>query len=201
MLNKVKSSRLRKDRTIIFIRHGKPMLHSRCSLMRFIKGWQFNQYCYDYEKSTIDPAYPPPETVINIIGNACQYVSSDLRRARDSSAMLPFTNTIFDRALREAEMPPTKQTEISLPLFVWLIYSRMKWWIGLHDGNSESKPLFHARIQHMGEVLHHTARQKRSIVVMSHGITIHYLKKLLADRGWRSRQASVHHWGITCLER
>lgn len=188
------------NKTIIFIRHGKPRLRSLYALMRPIKGKQFNQYRYEYDQSTIDPTFPPPETVINIIGNAHHYVSSDLRRARDSSAMLQFTNTAFYKSLREAEMPQTDLTEISMPLIAWMVLSRIKWRMGMTGGSSESRNAFLKRIQNICELLHQTSREKRSIAVVSHGITIHYLKQALTDKGWRSRQMSMRHWGVTRLE-
>lgn len=187
-------------KTIIFIRHGKPRLRSIYALMRPIKGKQFNHYRYEYDQSTIDLTYPPPQTVINIIGNACHYISSDLRRARDSSAMLQFANTAFYRSLREAEMPPTELTEVTMPLIAWMLFSRIKWRMGMSGDTSESRQAFLARIQSLGELLHQTSTEKRSIAVMSHGITIHYLKQALADKGWRSRQTSMRHWGVTRLE-
>lgn len=200
MQTKIKSHALPKNKTIIFIRHGKPMLHSLYSLMRPIKGIQFNQYCHEYEQSTIDPAYPPPKTVINIIGNACHYVSSDLRRAKDSSAMLPFINTVFYKSLREAEMPQTRLTNLSLPLIAWMALSRIKWQAGMNGDDSESRQTFITRIESACDLLHQTASEKQSIAVLSHGIAIHYLKQALIDKGWRSGQTSLRHWGITRLE-
>lgn len=187
-------------KTIIFIRHGKPRLRSIYALMRPIKGKQFNKYRYEYDQSTIDPAYPPPQTVVNIIGNACHYVSSDLRRARDSSTMLQFSNTVFYKSLREAEMPKTGLTEISMPLIVWMVLSRIKWRMGMTGDTSESRQAFFTRIQNICEFLHQTSTEKQSIAVMSHGITIHYLKQALTDKGWRSEQTSMRHWGVTRLE-
>ena len=142
MQNKIKSNAQPKTKTIIFIRHGKPRLRSLYPLMHPVKGSRFNQYCREYKQSTIDPAYPPPKTVIAIIGDACHYVSSDLRRARDSSAMLHFSNTVFVQSLREAEMPQTRLTELSLPLFVWMALSRIKWQVGMNGDGSESRQAF-----------------------------------------------------------
>lgn len=187
-------------KTIIFIRHGKPLLSSFYSLVRLVKGRNFNEYCHDYEQSTIDPAYPPPETLVDIVGNACHFISSDLRRARDSCTMLQFTDTVFCESLREAEMPHTRRTRTSMPLILWLLLSRVKWRMGLTCNTSESRQAFTKRIQGVSESLHLESSERKFIAVMAHGITIHYLKKALVEKGWRVGRTSMRHWGVTRLE-
>jgi len=188
------------SKTIIFIRHGKPLLSSFYSLMRSVKGWKFNDYCRDYEKSTIDPAYPPPETLVDIVENASHFISSDLRRARDSCTLLQFPDTVFCEALREAEMPQTERTQASMPLILWMILSRAKWQIGITCNASESKQAFTTRIEKVSELLHQESSTRDSITVMAHGIAIHYLKKALVEKGWRAGQTSMRYWGVTRLE-
>ena len=187
-------------KTIIFIRHGKPLLSPSYSLVRLVKGQKFNEYCCEYEKSTIDPEFPPPEAVIDIVRNASHYISSDLRRTIDSCTRLQFKNTVFYESLREAEMPFTKRTRVAMPLIFWMLISRAKWRLGITCNVSESRQEFIMRIQGVSERLHQKSGKKECVVVMAHGIAIHYLKKYLVEKGWRTRQSSMLHWGVTQLE-
>jgi broad specificity phosphatase PhoE len=78
--------------------------------------------------------------------------------------------------------------------------SHLKWRMGMAGDTSESKQAFKMRIQGASDLLHQKSRQKDSIVVMTHGIVIHYLKKALLEKGWRVGKTSIRHWGVTQLE-
>jgi broad specificity phosphatase PhoE len=187
-------------KAIIIVRHGRPLLESCPDMHTRVTGHGYNAYIREYDQCTVDPSHPPPPELIETVRTASRCVSSDLRRARDSAALITPREIEFRSSLREAALPPTTRVQSYRPLGLWMLSSRVRWLFGM-VGQVETRRAFVRRIECAATELDQEATRDGPTVVVAHGLTNRYLARSLTSLGWRPREESHRHWGVTRVTR
>jgi broad specificity phosphatase PhoE len=130
------------------------------------------------------------------------FISSKLKRTKDSFRLLGVKEFSSLELLNEAELPSGFLKRLKMPFIFWGILIRLSWMAGLKI-NSESYKDFKVRIQKVAVHLEAISMNSNNIVVMGHGMVNWQLKKELTKRKWRrvSNHGGRSYWSFDTYEK
>lgn len=166
---------------VTLVRHGAPV---RCHA-----GW-LTRAGYDawgraYAAAGLRDGAAPPARLVALADEAALVVSSDLRRARESAALLrPGAPDEVWPLLREADLPaPALAGTVRLPLLAWLVAGRVGWGGGRLAG-VEPIAAARGRAAEAARVLERAAAGG-PVVAVGHAVFHGLVAGALRRRGWR----------------
>jgi broad specificity phosphatase PhoE len=169
-------------KTVTLIRHGKPEIFNHYSLTSFVCGAAIQKFIDGYNScdlaSTIVPHY-----LKHISKTDGFFISSNLKRARDSFQLLGVNTYELSELFVEAELPYGMCTRLKMPLFIWAFMLRIMWYFG-YAKNCESIQDFKKRINKALVFINEKLKQNDNVVIMSHGFVNYLLEKELLKDNW-----------------
>ncbi len=179
---------------IVLARHGP--VAAPCK--ERIAGRRFAQYLEVYRVSGLVPNSDPTDSARRQAQEARWLVCSDLRRARDSLHRLAPNRACANESLyREADLPGTFRTSLSLRPGAWLVLARLLWYV-CHWPEIDSPSVTRERARRAASQLERLATVNGSVFLMGHGYFNALVAHELRRRGWRGpRFPNTNHWGTT----
>lgn len=172
-----------KSKTITLIRHGEPVIFSNIPILSIVNGAEIRKFLDIYNQCTIilPPAVPLYLKKITETGDF--FISSNLKRAKESFTYLGVhkfeTNDLFN----EAELPNGMFKNLRMPLFIWSFLLRAAWVSG-YNRECESIKKFKFRIKRAKEYLDEKMAENSNIVVMAHCMMNFTLGRELKKDNW-----------------
>ena len=164
------------------MRHGKPEIYDRISFKSFISGADIQKFIEDYNccdlASTTVPHY-----LEDLVKGDGYFISSSLKRARDSFKLIDVNNFEVSELFVEAEWPSGMLKNLKMPLFLWAFMLRTIWFFG-YARNCESLRDFKKRMQKANAFINEKLVQNDNVVIMAHGFENFFLEKEFLKNGW-----------------
>ncbi len=167
---------------IILVRHGEPTLNH--------KGWKNRheavQYTRDYDSVGV---YPPSFIPLSLApGELTVIHTSSLNRAISTAQQVFMQNELLrpDTLFREFERKIFNFPNMKLPTRLWLIGSRVLWYVGLNNKGIEKRGAAKIRARKAAGVLEQDAVKNGKTVLVAHGFLNRYLEKYLKKQGWKT---------------
>lgn len=161
----------------------------------------FEAWCRAYDAAGLrDRA--APAVLVRLAHDAATVVSSDLRRARASAALLnPPAPAAAWPLLREVDLPAVALAPaVRLPLAAWLVAARVGWtatWLPSTEPRAEAQH----RAAAAAAALEQLARGG-PVVAVGHGVFHGLTTAALRRRGWRGPPWwAGRYWATTTLSR
>ncbi|OGR39729.1 MAG: hypothetical protein A2051_05140 [Desulfovibrionales bacterium GWA2_65_9] len=126
--------------------------------------------------------------------SAC--LSSDLPRALHTAEHMHSGRITVTPELRELAIHPFTQRHVRLPLFLWLIFGRLAWLLS-HKSQVESKRLLSQRVGRVVDAIVNSGNA--DILIVTHGITMYFLRKELRRRGFKGPGWRIASKGVVLL--
>lgn len=165
---------------IMLIRHGEPALNK--------KGWKnkigARSFIKAYDSVGI---YTPGYIPVMLYDNEVEEIqTSSLERSKHTARLLFGEERSYkhDTIFREFERKIIGLPNIKLPLKFWLINSRIFWFLGMNKKGIESFSSARKRAKRATTKLEGLAKERKKVVLVSHGLLNRYLVKYLKKRGW-----------------
>lgn len=183
------------QRRIVLIRHGRSA-HVQAGWIDYTG---FLRWRESYEAAGIVPDDRPPRELQELANSAGVIVSSDIRRAMESTrALAPHVQFISSPLLRELELTPPNLGRLQLPLFGWALAYGVRM---LFHNHAHITPAEHERAREAAEFLIALTTKHPTVVAMTHATFRSLVAKTLAAEGWQldvPRQRSSH-WSAWVL--
>lgn len=181
---------------IVLVRHGRPEPVSPTR----ISGPAIGDWVRAYDAVGIIRSHAPPLPVLELARAANYFVASDLRRARESAAWLANSRGVnIDADLREAALPESLGTPLTLPTGVWIVIARLAWFLNWSDAR-ESVAAARARAARMAGRLTTLAAEHECVMAVGHGMFNRFVAAELRRRGWRGPTALPGgYWGAAAF--
>lgn len=184
--------------TIILVRHGKPALSRKVRLT-----WQgYREWWKQYDLGGLQAEQKIPKKVKKIAGTADIVISSPLRRAVESAALL--TGAAPDKILDtlvEAALPSPHLGPLKFRPKTWGTWSRIVWYVG-YAGGMENHSDARIRVEGVCDALAGEAEGGKIVLVTAHGWINRMIKGSLMKRGWKCvHQNGDLHWSFRTLTR
>ena len=177
---------------IVLIRHGRPVAATNPKLDIS----QYINWIEEYRISPVDSDSHPSYS--NEQYNEHFILSSDLARAIHSCQILMTREPdLVSPIFREMDIPHYN-LGIKLKAWTWVYLSRLLWFCGV-KGNFESFTQGKKRAKLAAKTLIQTAEQHHKVLLFGHGVTIYFIRKVLAKKGWVVEQKSQDYWGVSKL--
>lgn len=181
---------------ISIIRHGKSQHTERnkitCS--------EFRNWMKKYDSNGVYEKESYPSTTLKKVSTANIVITSDLKRAIDSAALLTAKNENISYSLfRETDLPacPPLFARIKLNPTIWAIFLRVLWFSG-YSKECESLKEANVRAEKATQKLIEYATKHDSVVLVGHGFFNRLIAKELKDKGWNGkRRTGLTHWNCT----
>ena len=166
---------------IVLVRHGRPDFDDGTP----IPGHQLGNWVRGYDAAPLDAAQPPSTEALLEAERAECVLSSDLRRATESAALLareraPLEEPIF----REAELPSAIRLGFRMGPQRWALLARLAWFCGWSP-HAESRRDAAERAEVAVARLEALVERHRSVLLVGHGIMNGMIGRGLRARGWR----------------
>jgi broad specificity phosphatase PhoE len=169
------------ERRVILVRHGRPAVDWRA-----LPGHRFAEWMAAYDEAGVDPRHPPPPRLRALAAAADVRVTSTLRRARESLALLDCGEpAVTDTMLCEAPLPGPFRTSLRLHPLTWQFVSRMAWLAGWSP-NTESFAATRVRAGQAARLLRDLSRSHGSVLCVGHGFLHTMVGVALRRAGWRA---------------
>lgn len=169
-------------KTITLIRHCRPAIYEQYSLLSFLSGADFNCFIDNYNNCDLSVS-KLPITLKNIVKDGDCFISSNLKRTKESFKLLRIDNFEATDLLNEAELPSGIMLKYRMPLFCWLFLFRTIWYLGCNV-RCESFAEFKVRIKKAIRFIQKRVENNNNIVIMSHGFVNLLLEKELLKNNW-----------------
>ena len=178
---------------ILLVRHGRPDGVDA----RSISGRAIGDWVRAYDAVGVSPALAPPSHLVDLAKGIDCFLTSDLRRARQSASWLAGTrDVIVDGDLREAVLPESLGISLPLPPGVWIVAARIAWFLDCGDA-CETVVMTRERAVRMADRLIALASARGSVMAVGHGMLNRFLARELGRRGWRGPRALPHgFWAV-----
>ena len=170
--------------SIVLMRHGEPAGVSRTA----IPARDMGTWIEAYDAAGIADA--PPHHARTVAERAMVILSSPLPRALASARLLAGDRPVaVEPDAREAALPFADWSVPRLPPALWAAPFRMGWFCGWHP-RVESLQDARARAGRVADRLIRRAEERRSILLVGHGIANRLIASALRQRGWKRVAAS-----------
>ena len=180
---------------ILLVRHGRPV----CEHASRIRGCDFARWVNAYESAALDVRSRPSAELLAQAATSPCLVTSTMRRAVESAAVLspgrtPLTNPLFD----EAGIPTAMRTRLALAPAHWDAIARSAWFLGWSPGVESFKEAS-VRADRAADRLAHLAAEHESVMLVGHGMLNTLIAKALRRNGWTGRGSPRTYWGGVAL--
>jgi broad specificity phosphatase PhoE len=180
---------------ILLLRHGVP----RGDHLTRVRGCDFAAWVAAYESAPLDERAGPPAELCRCAADIACIVTSTMRRARESAALVapgrPVTaSALFD----EAALPTRIPWRIALKPDHWDALARAAWLAGWSAG-VESLAEASTRSEQAAQRLDELARDHGSVLLVGHGMMNTLILRALRRRGWRGSGSPRAYWGAVTL--
>ncbi|NLG18335.1 MAG: phosphoglycerate mutase family protein [Fibrobacter sp.] len=182
---------------ITLIRHGEPEANEEYSAFALVAGEDIKNFLKKWNRCELSSRNEIPASLKEIIKSGDFYISSDLKRTKQSFQMLGVNEFETNELFNEARLPHGIGKSIKLPFVFWLIALRILWRFGL-SSNSESYKDFTDRIKEGTDMIEEN-RDVNHTILMAHGFVNRFLKKELLRRGWKllSKKGGHGFWSYS----
>lgn len=183
---------------IILIRHGPIAL----DLDRPVEAGRFVDLLDAADASGIRPDCRPPAVLLRLVRNADCFLSSDLRRSRESAALIAQGRTVpADPLYREValrfRLPGTLRLRPAT--FAWIL--RLLRRVGLHGDGESIKEVRH-RAAEAAAALGTLTASHPTVVLLAHAMINCQIARALRQEGWKGpRRPGSRHWEATVYSR
>ena len=169
-------------KTVTLIRHGKPEFYDRISLKSFIRGADIQNFIEDYNCCDLATT-SVPQSLEDLVKGDGYFISSSLKRARDSFRLIDVKKFEVSEMFVEAELPFGILKNLKMPLFLWLFLLRTIWFFG-YAKNCESLQDFKKRMERANTYVNEKLEQNDNVLIMAHGFVNMFLKKMFLKDNW-----------------
>jgi hypothetical protein len=169
-------------KTITLIRHGKPEACKRYPFTSIVSGLDIQNFINDYNNCNLLNT-TVPQYLQCVLNEGDFFVSSNLKRARDSFELLGVHAYDVSDLFAEAELPYGILNNLRMPLFLWAFFLRMVWYLGFTK-NCESFVDFKKRTKEANTYLQKKFDHYDNVVIMAHGFVNMLLEKELLNDNW-----------------
>jgi broad specificity phosphatase PhoE len=171
-------------KTITFIRHGKPVIWDHYSPFSMINAKRIAVILESYDHCAIKNNVENENKIKNLIKNGDLFISSDLKRAKDSFQLLGITDYQVNSVFNEPRLPSELfNRTVKLPIFIWAILLRVVWLLG-YKRDCESIEQFKKRMNLAVHFLENNLLNHHHIIVMAHGFINFFILRRLLKKGW-----------------
>jgi broad specificity phosphatase PhoE len=177
---------------IVLVRHGRPVCDARTP----IRGSDFGTWARSYDEAPLDESLAPPADLCARAQSVACVITSTLRRARESAALLAPARPILAEAMfDEAALPRAGGFGLALRPSSWDVLTRAAWLCGW-SGNGESLSAARTRARRAAERLAGLARSSGSVMLVGHGMMNALIRQELRRSGWRASALRFCYWGV-----
>ncbi len=180
---------------IVLLRHGRPEMDLNERQNEKISAFDIKRIVEDYRwVGLAEPQTIPPE--VKLLASQCNIcVTSDFARSIESAQLIVGDNIYkSDSIYREAEMPHPLWHWPKFSMKYWFYLLRCFWYFGYQqNGESVTEVKQNARIG--AQQLVEFAEKHHSVLLVGHGINIHFLSKELRALGWfGANNCATNYW-------
>lgn len=190
-----------KKKRITIIRHGKPQAHSKYKMTTMLKGLDIKTFTHDWNTCELSSDNSISEELKSAIVLPDFFISSKLKRSRDSLHFLGVSKFLELELLNEAEFPNGFWEEMKMPFAFWGIIIRFMWLFGL-EKNAETYRDFKNRTKKAYHYIDSLFTCYNHIGIMGHGMLNTEFKRELRQNGWTHITNSGGHgyWSFDIFE-
>lgn len=183
---------------IILIRHGPIAL----DLDRPVEADRLVDLLDEADASGIRPDCPPPAVLLGLVRNADCFLSSDLRRSRESAALIAQGRTVrADSLYREVALRFRLPGKLRLRPAAFFRILRLLRRVGWH-GDGESVEEVRHRAAKAAAALGSLAASHPTVVLLAHAMINRQIARALRQEGWEGpRRPDSRHWEATVYSR
>ena len=168
---------------ILLVRHGRPV----CDHASRIRGCDFARWVDAYECAPLDVKSQPTVGLLAQVATIHCLVTSTMRRAVESAAVLaPGRTPIINPLFNEAGIPTTIRTRLALAPGHWDVIARGAWFMGWSPG-VESFQEARRRAARAADRLSDLAAEHDSVMLVGHGMLNTLIARALRRNGWTGR--------------
>jgi broad specificity phosphatase PhoE len=180
---------------ILLVRHGRPV----CDHASRIPGCDFTRWVDAYDRAPLDVRSQPSAGLRAQVATIHCLVTSTMRRAVDSAAVLApgrtaLTTPLFD----EAGVPTAIRTRLPLAPGHWDVIARGAWFMGWSPG-VESFTEARVRATRAADRLADLAAEHDSVMLVGHGMLNTLIARALRRNGWAGKGSPRAYWGGVTL--
>ncbi len=180
---------------ILLIRHGVPACDHRTP----IRGRHFARWVEAYDDAPLDLTLPPPPALQALAATIPLLVTSTMRRAVESGALIaPNRPAISDPLYDEAGIPTAFGLGLALRPTYWDALARVAWMLGWSP-DVESVHEAKVRAERAADQLASLALTHGSIMLVGHGMLNTLIAGALRRDGWIGSGSPRVHWGRVIL--
>ncbi len=180
---------------ILVVRHGRPA----CDYRTRIRGRDLGQWAEAYEHAPLDLALAPPAELVVRAATIPLVVTSTIRRARDSAALVaPGRPALNDPLFDEAGLPTSIELGVALRPIHWGALARVAWLLGW-SGDVESLREATSRAARAADRLAGLALTHGSVMLVGHGMLNTLICRELRRAGWKGTGSPRTYWGRVAL--
>ncbi len=178
---------------ILLVRHGRSAhVHA---------GWidlaGFHRWRESYEAAAIAAGETAPPALVDLAATAGAIVASDAPRAIASAKLLR-DDVLVSPLLRELDLHPPNLRGVKLPLALWALSFGAQWLIR----HSHATPAEEERAGEASTWLADLARERETVLAITHATFRSVLAKQLVASGWTSEPPRrAHHWSVWAFVR
>jgi broad specificity phosphatase PhoE len=181
---------------ITLVRHGRPLVDEDSR----IRGRDFDGWVAGFDQAPLDPALPPPPSLVAQAAAAHCIVTSTLRRSLESAALLaPGRPLLTEPLFVEAGMPAAMPGNLAIRPKHWDVLSRIVWILGWSKG-TESWPAARGRARLAAERLDELARKHGSVLLVGHGMLNLLIQRALRQLGWSGGGWRSAYWSEVVMK-
>ena len=190
------------SKKITLIRHGRPQAYEDNALFSFVAGSEIEHIVKAYNTCELSPINEVPSILGEIISDGDLFISSELKRTKDSFHKVGIKKFESNGFLNEADFPYGIGKNIKMPLVLWLIVLRLFWRFGLST-NSESFKDFKKRVKNGVDHIENKAISSTHCIIMAHGFTNQIIKNELLSRKWEliSNTGGYGYWSTMSFKK
>lgn len=179
---------------ITLIRHGKS-LHIENDKITCL---DFQQWVEKYDNNGVFEESTYPADTIEKITAAKIVVTSDLKRAVESTQLLKLGGKVISNPIfRETELPRLEMKLLKLRPNLWAVLLRILW-LGGYSNECESLSAAKLRAKKAAQQLTDVAAENGAVALVGHGVFNRLIAKELQKQGWKGkRNTTAKHWNGT----
>ena len=178
---------------ISIARHGRPA----CGRARLMGHIEFAAWLRTFDGAAIDARLQPPAELLAAADSASLICCSELRRSRESAALVSKGKVVVARNLfNEASIVTPSLPLVRLPPAGWIVLGRALWLLGYGLG-VENKPAAVTRASTAARFLIEAAGDGNNVLLLGHGWISRYISAELTRAGWM--KTAAHGVGYWCM--
>jgi broad specificity phosphatase PhoE len=182
---------------LTLMRHGVP----KCDHRARVRGRDFAAWVDSYESAPLDQQCAPPAALCRHAAEVSCIVTSQLRRAIESAALVAPTRSVLnDPLFNEAGLPTHIPFRFALRPGHWDALARVAWMAGWSPG-AETFAEASARAVRAADRLVELANTHGSVLLIGHGMLNTLICRVLRRNGWIGSGSPRSYWGMVVLRR